>query len=448
MRRHLPSRLGAGALIALSAAGLNAGLAGAGPAPEEPPGQNWSVPVAALLDYRCTGTDPAVTYPVTLGITTTVPAWVAQGQSVELGAPDTAVTLPPEVRPLLGSPAAMSGRVAFELVAEQGGARRPSAIDIGYEKMSVPETGSPLLSGKATIPPIPTSGPAQLRLTVSPPTVTLVPEPADGAPPLDPAPTPTVLTCSPAEELNPVLATVAVVPPGAVPPAPPSQTAPGARQEQAEQPGVTAGAQAAAVPNLLFAPPETLSGTSTVLKIKTKIALGPGFIPYVSVFSQGADNTLYTEAAVPPARSPFLAFDFVPTNGTAEFRPADDSGSTLTAGTGILKAGRLEVMRLENVIRLSDVTINGVPYDVGPNCRTETPVKIAIASDPRTNWTPTNGGPLQTMPDSPVPEVRGFTIPPFVDCGVTERIDALVTGLISGPGNQLNLNLPAIKLKP
>jgi Family of unknown function (DUF6801) len=130
---------------------------------------------------------------------------------------------------------------------------------------------------------------------------------------------------------------------------------------------------------------------------------------------------------MPEVSSSLLPFGFVPTTaklqltqtglGFADVRlhPTNPAFSSATV-TGTY------------VARLYGATVNGVALDLGPNCRTATPIDVDVFGKPPT-YLLTGGGPLSGM----------VTIPPFTGCGVTEDLDPLITGLVSGPGNFVKL---------
>lgn len=80
-------------------------------------------------------------------------------------------------------------------------------------------------------------------------------------------------------------------------------------------------------------------------------------------------------------------------------------------------------------IHVLQVTVNGVPLPVGPHCGTSHPVLAVLTghgtNNPVTGYTLAKGGPL----------AGDVTIAPFVNCGVGENLDPLLTASISGPGN-------------
>jgi hypothetical protein len=78
-------------------------------------------------------------------------------------------------------------------------------------------------------------------------------------------------------------------------------------------------------------------------------------------------------------------------------------------------------------LALSDVTVNGQPLDVGPHCRTSTPLAINLSGIPP--YQPLLGGPLEGV----------LTIPPLSGCGTTEDLDPLLTAPLTGSGNLVRI---------
>jgi hypothetical protein len=437
--------------VVCSAAALNAGLVGAGiadPGTPDPPADPQSV--SKLLNYDCAFGDSADKHQVTVAITTTAPSWVRAGKPVRLGALATEVTLADETRQALvtlGPMASVAGQGKFDITARQGKRETALPVSLTWPGAPLPESGPVGLTGSATAPPAPAAEAGELEFAVAAPAITLNPLQADGTPATPPS---AALTCTASEGQDPVLAKVSVLAPGAQPP-------PSTGVDPSQPGGVTdpnspqsTNGLAAAARSVTYFSAQAVTGTSTVTKIGTDITIGPGMSPTVSVVFAGVGlaSPLTADTALPKSRSPFYAFGFMPTTGTAEFLPPGNPDGKITSLTGSLKTGVLETMHTEAIIRLSGVKVNGVPLDVGPDCRTESPVSITMASAPGGTWTATGGGPVGTNPNSPNPDLRGFTIPPFTGCGVDEPLNPLVTGLVSGPDNQINLLLKPITANP
>ncbi|MGO8958374.1 MAG: DUF6801 domain-containing protein [Streptosporangiaceae bacterium] len=133
---------------------------------------------------------------------------------------------------------------------------------------------------------------------------------------------------------------------------------------------------------------------------------------------------------LPPIRATFLAFGFVPVTATLGITELTPIRIVSVSGT-TAPPYPITVHATSTVsISISKVDVNGVPLAVGPHCRPARSVRLALLGTghntvPQTGFTVESGGPLTGM----------LTIPPFTGCGVTENLDALLTGSISGPRN-------------
>jgi len=133
---------------------------------------------------------------------------------------------------------------------------------------------------------------------------------------------------------------------------------------------------------------------------------------------------------LPPVRATFLAFGFVPVTATlmvTELTPINIRSVSGITGLPfpITVYGTTRVK-----IRISDVDVNGVPLAIGPSCRPVASPQLTLVGHgdntiPPKGYTLPTGGPLTGR----------LTIPAFTNCGVTENLDPLLTGSISGPGN-------------
>lgn len=150
----------------------------------------------------------------------------------------------------------------------------------------------------------------------------------------------------------------------------------------------------------------------------------------------------------PPFTSTFLTFDFQPVTATMVL----EQTGPITIGTlfrAVFATGDNyldNTIRAPLVLRVLDVKVNGVELDVGPSCRTATPLSspdpeparypgphlVMVgkghipAGQPAQGYQLTSGGPL----------TGEVTIPAFKGCGADgENLDRLLTASISGPGN-------------
>jgi hypothetical protein len=133
---------------------------------------------------------------------------------------------------------------------------------------------------------------------------------------------------------------------------------------------------------------------------------------------------------LPPVRATFLAFGFVPVTATlmvTELTPIKiRSVSGITGFPYPITVSATTRVK----IRISDVDVNGVPLAIGPHCRPVRSPQLTLTGHgdntlPPRGYTVPTGGPLSGR----------LTIPAFTNCGVTENLDPLLTGSISGPGN-------------
>ena len=133
---------------------------------------------------------------------------------------------------------------------------------------------------------------------------------------------------------------------------------------------------------------------------------------------------------LPPVRATFLAFRFVPVTATLEVTELTPIKIRSVSGT-LAPPYPLTVRGTTRVkIQISDVDVNGVPLAIGPHCRPVRSPQLTLVGHgnntvPPTGYTVPTGGPLSGQ----------LTIPAFTDCGVTQNLDPLLTGSISGPGN-------------
>jgi len=137
---------------------------------------------------------------------------------------------------------------------------------------------------------------------------------------------------------------------------------------------------------------------------------------------------------LPPVRATFLAFRFVPvtaTLGITELTPIE-----IVSVSGISAPPYPITVRATSTVSISvsNVDVNGVPLAVGPHCRPVSSVHLVLTGNgdntlPPKGYTVPTGGPLTGL----------LTIPPFTGCGVTENLDAVLTGSISGPRNYVKM---------
>jgi len=127
---------------------------------------------------------------------------------------------------------------------------------------------------------------------------------------------------------------------------------------------------------------------------------------------------------LPPARATFLAFGFMPVSATLQLT---EIGTINVYTVGTLSTLTFNTAWSLMSLRISDVDVNGRKLNVGPDCQAQKPLLIkltGVGTGPQP-YSLQGGGPL----------TGEITIPPFTGCGVTEDLDPLFTGTVSGPGN-------------
>ncbi|WEH38607.1 hypothetical protein OG233_03250 [Streptomyces sp. NBC_01218] len=137
---------------------------------------------------------------------------------------------------------------------------------------------------------------------------------------------------------------------------------------------------------------------------------------------------------LPDAESTFLAFGFQPVSAKVAFESGLLTVSTGQVAPDFLHVAPFAVASFQQSMRLYDVKVNGVPLDVGPDCRTAHPYKVVLRGDFE------NGNPYLNVLDGG-PLNGTLDIPAFSGCGTGgEDLDALFTASISGPGNTIAMN--------
>ena len=127
----------------------------------------------------------------------------------------------------------------------------------------------------------------------------------------------------------------------------------------------------------------------------------------------------------PPSRTTFLAFGFEPVSATLHLM---EIGTINAVAIGPYSGTTPTVVTVSSYlyIRVTDVTINGVPLNVGADCGTA-PFDAIVSgtSLSKPPYSVTGGGPVTGT----------IAIPPFTSCGVGEDLNPLFTASISGSDN-------------
>jgi hypothetical protein len=212
------------------------------------------------------------------------------------------------------------------------------------------------------------------------------------------------------------------VPPSSTPqPSSPSTAAQPQPQQQAAQPRA---AQDGGCEGGLMVQMK-VNGVTRLATFDSELNIGPGLFDGEICSGEDAFNPLEGELTMPPADGYFVAFRFVPVTNTTHLVPAGKSKGTAKLE---LPYAHIDLMN-KLYIKLTNVKQDGVPLNVGKRCRTATPAAIRLKG--KVNVTPGAESVIKST----------YTIPKFSGCGVREDLDPLLTGLVSGPGNQLTTRL-------
>ncbi|WP_285507763.1 hypothetical protein [Actinokineospora sp. NBRC 105648] len=175
-----------------------------------------------------------------------------------------------------------------------------------------------------------------------------------------------------------------------------------------------------------------LTVKTRIAKLKSDVVIGPGSFRSVIGFTPGPDGKLPLtgDLDLPPAKAYLVVFRFMPVDNTITLTPdGQATGSAVLTVDGTPNSNADIDVDLRVNLRISDVRQDGVPLNVGDKCRTVTPLRINLK------------GKVLVVPGSRSVLKTTIAIPAFTGCGTTENLDRLITGLVSGPGNELENEL-------
>jgi hypothetical protein len=461
----------------LAASGMAASAASGAASPSRPQA------TAVGLVYACRF--PSGSRRTAVQISATFPAKAAAGGPIQPAGVTLAVRLPKAGVADLVKRQASAVRASAELtvgVAQGGKSATVVWPGLHVPATTVPRAGSMTLDASGAVPPLVVSGPGNVTLTAGGLVLALTlrtasaasPGPmrtaSDATPSPSPSPGRTVappevrIDCTPVADQVTTLATVAVT--GA-----PGQAATSPKQAAAHSPFCPGLKKSGYKPNPRFPLPKPPPGSTIifptplepgcaytggyadVLKLNGAGLITPGVVDLDVNVRVAYDNcppksktcvyrnyfqtdnygqlSYHGLPEFPPSRTTFLAFGFEPVSATLHLieigtlnavaigpyfacPPACPTKPTVTTVSSYL------------YIRVTNVSINGVPLNVGADCGTAPFDAIVTGnSTSKPPYSVTEGGPVTGTID----------IPPFTKCGVGENLDPLFTASISGPYN-------------
>lgn len=167
-----------------------------------------------------------------------------------------------------------------------------------------------------------------------------------------------------------------------------------------------------------------VSGTTHLAKPNADLSLGPGHL--VSTADLNTD-TITAKLTLPPATGSFKELGIVPVTATAALINNGPTTGTLNGSTGAVTTTSHITMRI------TSLTVAGVPTPVGNACQTSTPVTVTVSSQP--GFSILKGGVVSGT----------YTIPNFSHCGLATL---LINLTLPGPGNTISLTLGKGKFVP
>lgn len=405
--------------------------------------------------YTCTLPDGTV--PVTLHAAATVPERGVVGRPVKATGATLAVTVPPVG--LAGLPGATAATAVVRwdnVILSEGQDETTTWTTAVAEPVSVPVDADVVFAGPVDLPPFETRTAGDLELVASVLTVVVTGQTADGVATEPPT---TELSCTLDEDQN---AGVVVVSVAAATREPSPSTTPEQKQpDRGEAPlPPRFAAEDGEIPkechkyegipakfNSWFC--AYLAGYANVNKLNASV-LQPGGIqniataPFVFPCSDGPKPPLMLcldarvlpdyegEPKLPPAPASFRTFGFVPTTGTMQLTQLGPA-ETHSWSTIIPPYEGLTTIKVRLSVRILETAVNGVRVEVGPNCRSAKPIDAVLYGE-YPEYSITEGGPIYGTID----------VPPFSGCGVTEDLDPIISGLVSGPDNYVKMTQGAV----
>jgi len=163
------------------------------------------------------------------------------------------------------------------------------------------------------------------------------------------------------------------------------------------------------------------SGTSTLKSSGATVDLGPATLK--AYISNSGDGSLTGDLALPPASTTFNALGLVPVSATVTFVPSGQFAGQMSSQPPLTISAHVDYS-----LKLSDVTVGGVPTPVGDSCQTVDPVSIDAATPDGQTFDVTDGGEL----------VGTYTVGQFAHCGL---MTPTINLLVPGSGNTVDFEL-------
>ena len=423
-------------------------LAGAGPAIGDQT-------TATTLGYTCQF--PSGPQQVTLQVNATFPQTAASGAPI---APtDVAVQLDiPQVAlgelTTLGA-ASVTEKMDLSVVVKHNGDQQTSMWpSLTAPNAPLPSTGDLIVSLTGTAPPVSEAGSGGVSFAADSFGLQLTPLTASGTATTPPT---VAVACTLNPKQTTKLATVVI-------PAAPGSETPSTGSDTGNQQQTTAGKHSVKAnddgdlpvdpacndPDGFGSPGDgtvlyaALDGKTNVNKL-SESTVADGTITLTNVGSWfGNDTTFrlcYTgQLDMQPSTTTILGFGFVPITTTLKVVQANTPDNPMFVeassmfDTSVYPDGHPlgHSTALINIY-VQSASINGTPLNVGPNCRTATPIQLEVGSLPDLNPDNTEKYPYNGLTGG---YMQGaIDIPEFTGCGVDDNLNTLLSAPVTGPNN-------------
>lgn len=418
-------------------------------------------PVDIELGYTCQF--PSEEHQVDVQTTAVFPTTSEVGVPVEPSEVELELTIPePAVAELAGSDdPIVSGTAELGIDVQQSEDNENTTWpELNISETPIPDTGALILTASGPVPPVIVAEPGEISFAAAGLMLDLALTGA-GEPVTEPETL--QVSCDPEPDQNTILATV----PASAPGNPDNEQDTNEPESTSDSPSPMADD----VPPECYDIPgeETdipmcayMTGYSNVNKLNGAVMLGvpdPGFLDILlesGTVNQDCEDSPDPEwecdysidtpgrakLDLPAAESTLLTFGFMPVRAKVKMTMAEEYIHILSRTKRLVKPGELNKFALTAEasttmsMRLFDVTVNGVPLNVGADCRTAEPFPVVL-----------HGESDAIVPGNPEEydvayggALRGFVdIPAFEGCGATEDLDPLLTGSISGDDNFIKM---------
>jgi hypothetical protein len=416
--------------------------------------------VKVTLAYSCSFSSGS--QPVSAQVTATFPDTATTGQPVKPTGTGITVTLrhaaAGDLARLHAATVTLTAGLATQITE---GTKAATAVWRNFRSpaAAVPATGPLTLTASGTAAPVTASTPGEATVAAGGLALLFAGQTADHRP----ARTSSLrVACAPKAGQDTTLAKIAVH--GSAPPA--SSVTPG------DDPAKCLPYPKHLKLNPLFPLPKPLPGSTAIRqpsvacsyatgytnaeRLNEAVLVGPGLtdlklgIPTFDKFTKkyfylyqrvAAQLEYHGRPELPPVKATLLGFGFMPVSARLQVSEigslnvaliscGDASNPTQSKDCPNPPPKNVALLFGLVTLRISDVSVNGVPLNVGPHCQTAKPFDLELTGVPPAYHINALNGVL----------TGSLTVPDFTGCGVGEDLDPLFNATVSGPGNFVKVN--------